>query len=388
MASNFFTRAFKRFKPAAFDFSRLRGPLVVIGSGAAIFAAMHFVLSFAFGPDAAALHPRQRPLGWPMYERIWGRVSALDHLYRSGQLPRDTRLGMFIGVSTSATGIERQFLDERATAADRWIVLSGAGMSLENIENVMHPVFFCSLKPSVVVLGIHPQMLVGESYLGDEPTVDPERVVGRRRRATKSQFAGFDVLSRLRQHWAIKHRAMAAAFLRTQIYAVRIYFFYLAGVTAESLYPPITEPWDENPLWLWYMDDAEDQFAHDQAEFWSKRGHFQPENYNPEGEQARSLVRMIRAYRKIGAKVYVVIMPLRSTLRKIVPPNAKPCIFEALDRAFPEAPPPVMDLEEAMPDQLFTDQVHLSRAGAERLSKLVADQLQAPPASSPAPDGS
>lgn len=359
-----------------------------MAAGAAlIFAAMHYVLGFALGDDAAAVHPRQRPLGWAMYERIWGRVAAVDHLYRNGQLPADTRLGVYLGVSTTATGVQRRVLEERTTAADRWIVLNGAGLSFENIENVMHPMFFCSLKPTTVVFGVHPQMLVGEPYIGDEPTIDTQRVVGRRRRALETQLEASGVLQRLREHWAVRNSALMGDFLRTQIYIFRVWFFYLAGVSAEGLFPPAPEPWDEPPLWLWNMDDADHQFAEDQVKFWSRRGHFEAENYNPDGAQARSFVRMIRAYRRLGAKVYVVIMPLRSSLRAMVPSNAKPCLFEALHRAFPEAPPPVVDLEDAIPDSYFTDEAHLSRAGADRLSKLVADRLQAPAANSPAPDG-
>jgi hypothetical protein len=358
------------------DPRRLQGPLVVAIGAAAIFGATHFVLTYALGADGAAVHPSQRPLGWALYDRIWGRVAAVDRLYQRGQLPPDTRLGVFIGVSTTAAGIERRFLDAKATAADRWIVLSGAGLSFENIENVMHPVFFCGLKPTAVVLGVHPQMLVGERYLGTEPTAGALRVVGRRRRALDSQFARFGGLGWLRAHWAVKHRGIMGHFLRSRIYMVRLLVFYMAGITAERLATPVAEPWDEDPLWLWNMYDAENQFAQAQHDFWDKRGHFEAENYDPEGRQAGCFVRMISAYRQVGAKVFVVLMPLRSTTRKFVPPNAKPCLYEALKRAFPDGPPPVIDFEKAIPDRLFTDEAHLSKEGADRLSKMVAERLQ------------
>ncbi|HET6884352.1 MAG TPA: hypothetical protein VFI31_29640, partial [Pirellulales bacterium] len=174
-----------------FRVSRYGGLAIVVLSGMAVFVASHWVLAFTFGPDAAAVQPSQRPLGWPLYERIWGRMAAVDRLYKRGQLPPDTRLGVFIGVSTTAAGIERKYLDAEATAADRWIVLSGAGLSFENIENVMHPVFYCSLKPTTVVLGVHPQMLVGERYIGDEPTAGAVRVVGRKRRRQQAQLKAF-----------------------------------------------------------------------------------------------------------------------------------------------------------------------------------------------------
>ena len=371
---NSFTRAFRLL--TFFNIARLRGVLVVVAGGVVIFAAAHYVLAFALGADAAAVHPSQRPLGWALYERMWGRVAAVDRLYQRGQLPPDTRLGVFIGVSTTAAGIQRRFLDAEATTADRWIVLSGAGLSFENIENVMHPVFFCSLKPTTVVFGVHPQMLVGERYLGDEPTAGPLRVVGRRRRALESHLADSSVLRWLRNHWAVKHRGIVGHFLRTRIYALRLFVFYFAGVNAERLATPAAEPWDEDPLWLWNMDDAQNQFAQAQLDFWSRRGHFKAENYDPDGAQARSFVRMISAYRELGAKVFVVIMPLRTTTRRIVPPNAKPCLYEVLHRAFPEAPPKVIDLEKAIPDRLFTDEAHLSKQGADRLSKMVAERLQ------------
>lgn len=360
-----------------FQISRYRGLLAVVAGGVAIFAASHFALVRLLGDNAAAVFPSQRPLGWPLYERMWGRIAAVDRIYKRGQLPPDTRLGVFIGVSTTAAGIERKYLDAEATAADRWIVLAGAGLSFENIENVMQPVSYLSLKPTVVVFGIHPQMLVGERYLTDEPTIGDVRVVGRRRRILDEQLKKFPLLHLLRQHWAVEHRDIVGHYLRTKIYDLRLWVFRLAGVSASSLAPPAFEPWDEDPLWLWNMDDLEHHFAEAQLNFWDRRDHFKPEKYDVDGPQARSITRMIRQYRGMGAKVFLVLMPLKSTTRAIVPPNAKPCLMEVLRKNFPDTTPTVIDLDDAIPDRLFTDEAHLSRNGADRLSKLVAERLRA-----------
>lgn len=376
---NSFIRGFRRLWPAAVQPSRLGGVLLVMALGLTIFVAMHYVLGLALGEDAALVQPRQRPLGLPMYERIWSRVSALDRMYQRGQLPPDTRLGVCLGVSTTATGIQRRFLDARATTADRWIVLSGAGLSFENLESVMLPLFFCRLKPSTVVLGVHPQMIAGEPHLGDDPIVARARVVGRRRRAIESRFAWVPAVPAIPKHWIVRNHATVERFLSSTIYAWRLGILYLAGLSAEYVYPPATEPWDDDPLWLWNMDDADNRFADEQVSYWSRLGHFKAANYDPDGAQAQSLVRMIRSYRQLGAEVYVVVMPVRSMLRSRVPPNAKPCLLEALHRAFADDPPTVIDLEDAIPDRLFTDHAHLSKAGAERLSRIVASRLQAPP---------
>jgi hypothetical protein len=61
--------------------------------------------------------------------------------------------------------------------------------------------------------------------------------------------------------------------------------------------------------------------------------------------------------------------------------------LEVLQNSIPEAPPTVIDLEQAIPDRYFLDEAHLSKVGAARLSKLVAERLQAKPAESPASDG-
>ncbi|HEV3339854.1 MAG TPA: hypothetical protein VG125_05840, partial [Pirellulales bacterium] len=364
--------------------SRLRGPLLVAAGIVAIFAAMHYVLCFTLGADAAAVHPRQRLLGFPLYEHIWQRVAAVDRLYHHGQLPPDTRLGVYLGVSTTATGIQRRFLDARATTADRWIVLSGAGLSFQNIESVMMPVFFCGLKPTTVVFGVHPQMLVGERYLGNEASVGPQHVVGRRQRAIESHSARLPALRWLRKlcakHWAAQHRFIMGEFLRAQIYTGRLCVFYFCGVTAEYLSTPAAEPWDDDPLLLWNLDDVENQFAQMQIDFWTGRGHFERANYDPQGAQARALVRMIRAYRTLGAKVYLVIMPLRSTTRRVMPANAKPCLLEVIEKSFPDNPPTVIDFQDEIPDRYFADEAHLSKSGSDRLSKEVAEQLRATPA--------
>jgi len=375
---SFFTKVFRRLAAAGFDLSRYRGILVVMAGVLLVFVAMHYVLGFTFGSDAAALHPRQRPLGWQMYEKTWGRVAAIDRLHLHGQLPPGTRLGVYIGVSTTATGIQRKYLDAGATSADRWIVLTGAGLSFENLESVMQPIFFCSLKPSVVALGVHPQMLVGERYLGDEPTMVPQAVVGRRLRSLRTSLAFLSPLSGIYMHWGIFHRIVVGHFLRSHIYSLRLWVFRLAGVSAERLFAPSPEPWDDDPLWLWHLDDREGEFSHLQIDFWSKRGHFKAENYDPDGDQARSFVRMLRDFRKLGAKVYVINMPMRSNIRRQVPPNAEKCFRDVIASAFPEDPPTVVDLHDAMPDQFFTDEAHLSKTGSNKLSKMVAERLQAP----------
>lgn len=364
---------------AAYNPMRLLGVLLVAVALVLIFIGMNFVLSWSLGSDAVVLQPSQRFLGLGTYEKIWGRVAAIDRLYHRGQLPHDTRLGVFIGVSTTAAGIERRYFDERATLADRWIVLTGAGLSFENMETVMAPVFFCSLKPSVVVFGVHPQMLVGERFIGNEPAVDFQPVVGRRKRAHKLLLSRFPFLEWLDRHWLVRNRLIVGQFFHGQIYGLKLLTFHLAGVSAEWIYPPSIEPWDDDPLELWNLDDWEGNFADAQAEFWKSRGQFEGKNYDAEGGGAKSFVRMLRAYRDWGADAYVVIMPLRSTVRSQVPSKAKPMLLEVIQNSIPEAPPPVIDLETAIPDRLFVDAAHLSKAGAVTLSKLVAEHLRAKP---------
>ncbi|HUY32675.1 MAG TPA: hypothetical protein VMV69_07815 [Pirellulales bacterium] len=374
---NFFTRASSRLARSAFDVSRYRGVIVTAAGTLVAFVALHFALGVAFGTGAERLSPNQRPLGLELYINVWSRVAAIDRMHHRGQLAADTRLGVVLGVSSTQAGIQRRILEAAATEANRWVVLTGAGLSFENLASVTRPVFFCSLRPSLVVMCVHPQMLVGEGYFADDETPTMPGVVGRAQRGRRaSPWAALGVVRLLRAHWIVKNHVGVGYYLRSLMYELRLWVFRAAGVSAEALFPAAEEPWDDEPLWWWQLDAANEDFAQSQIDFWRKQGHFKAANYDPAGPQARRFVGMIRDYRALGAEVYVVIMPLRSPLRRLVPPQAKPCLKKALRLAFPDAPPPIIDLERAIPDEFFTDEAHLGRSGAERLSTLVADRLE------------
>jgi hypothetical protein len=372
----FVTEAFGWLTRTPIDVTRYAGVLVVAIGLVTAFGASHYVFGFVFGPDAARLRPDQRPLGWLTYEHIWQRVATIDRLYRRGQLPSDTRLGIVVGVSSAQSGIHRRVLDAGKTAANRWIVLTGTGASFENMEKVMRPVFLCSLKPTVVVLCVHSQMLVGENYTGNQPAQAAEPVVGRSRRALESHPLIKDFLRMLAAHWVIRNHAIVAHYLRERIYEFRLWVFRWAHVRAEALSRPAPEPWDDEPLWWWHMDQADEAFATQQRAYWFQCGQFESRNYHPDGPQARSLVRMVRDFRDLGAEVKIVIMPIRSKLRNSVPKKAKQCLYDVLEGAFAEDAPPVKDLESAIPDRFFSDEVHFSSHGAQRLSKLVVEWLE------------
>ncbi|HEV3004514.1 MAG TPA: hypothetical protein VGX78_08625 [Pirellulales bacterium] len=376
-SDGFFTATFGWLTRTAFDVTRYAGVFIVAAGLVAAFGALHYLFGLVLGSDAARLLPDQRPLGWATYEHIWTRVATIDRLYHRGQLPPDTRLGIVVGVSSAQTGIERRILDANETAANRWIVLTGTGASFENMEKVMRPVFLCRLKPAVVVLCVHTQMLVGEPYATEEPLGKTQAVVGRSRRAIESNLLLSTFLRVLKAHWVIRHQAIVAHFLRERIYEFRLCVFRAVGVHAEALSRPAPEPWDDEPLFWWHLDRGEGEaFALRQLGYWWTCGHFEAKNYHPDGPQARCLVRMVQAFRDLGAEVKIVIMPLRSPLRRRVPRQAKTCLFDVLDRAFPDDPPPVFDLEKEIPDRFFSDEVHFSSRGAERLSKLVVERLQ------------
>ncbi|HVC94414.1 MAG TPA: hypothetical protein VND64_12025 [Pirellulales bacterium] len=371
-----------------FDLSRYRGVAIVAAGAMISFVALHYAFGIAFGARAERILPNQRPLGLELHAKNWSRVAALDRMHRRGQLAPDTRLGVVIGNSATQSGIQRRVLDMYATAANRWFVLTSAGMSFENLESYTKPIFYCSLKPSVVVMGVHPQMLVGEGYFAEEAPQRTLAVVGRRQRRLESRWTVMRalraipwvprLLKLLDAHWIVKNRGSVADYLRTRAYDTRLAVFRAAGVSAEAIFIPATEPWDDEPLWWWQVDAPNAEFAKLQTKFWKKHGHFKAWKYRPDGPQARSFIRLIRAYRDIGAKVYIVLMPLRSPARAQIPANARPCLLKVVRDAFPGDPPEIIDAETEIPDQYFADEAHLSHLGAERLSKFVAEHMQEP----------
>jgi hypothetical protein len=363
---------------AGFDLARYTGALVVVAGGLVAFALVHFALQFALGADAAALLDDQ-PIGWDKYKKVWSRVAAIDQFDQRGQLPADTRLGVVIGGSSAQAGFHPEILNAKASIANRWLVLSGTGMSFKNMESVTRPLFFCGLQPTVAVLCVHPQMLAGERYLPGEAPRDSEQVVGRRKLSAGVWKTW--VKRTLSAHWAVKNHVVVAHFLRSWVYQGRLSVFEEAGLRAAMLFEPSDEPWKDEPV-LWDLGPNEvfaQEFAQNQLDDWRTRGHFEAASYDPDGAQARCFVRMVEGLRKHGTKVYVVVMPERSPLRGLVPAQAKPRLWEVLRRAFPGREPPVFDAQEALPDRYFVDEGHLTRVGAARLTKLVADYLEQNP---------
>ena len=72
-----------------------------------------------------------------------------------------------------------------------------------------------------------------------------------------------------------------------------------------------------------------------------------------------------------GSRVFVLLMPEASWRRAFYEPG----IYEAYQSTVIEAaaPLPVMNFREAIPDELYFDNLHLRRQGAKRLSRQVAD---------------
>ena len=113
-----------------------------------------------------------------------------------------------------------------------------------------------------------------------------------------------------------------------------------------------------------------------QFDRWTKRGYFQANSYDAVGSQPASLARMVEGYRGLGAEVYIVLMPERSSLRSLIPPAAKQCLLSGLYNRFPEDPPRILDFQGSMADEYFNDHAHLTLEGSQRFTALVAQQLQ------------
>ena len=93
-------------------------------------------------------------------------------------------------------------------------------------------------------------------------------------------------------------------------------------------------------------------------EMYQKLGFFEPGRYRPDSSNALSLVKLIRASRKRGAKVCIVLMPEHSAFRTRVPTAGARCFAEINRINFPDDPVPVYDLRDRVSDDMFVDVVH------------------------------
>jgi lysophospholipase L1-like esterase len=95
------------------------------------------------------------------------------------------------------------------------------------------------------------------------------------------------------------------------------------------------------------------------------------------GRQYVDNTRQIDALRRRGAAVVCLLMPESSALRAMQPPVIAAAFNRALEAvAESSGPLRVIDLRQAMPEELFVDYGHMNEAGRQALSEKIPQLAQ------------
>ncbi|MBI5723138.1 MAG: hypothetical protein HZA50_04205 [Planctomycetes bacterium] len=370
------------------ELSRYRGMLTLLWIGLAI-VAINCCLLAATGPSPKWIVPDQLPIGWNYFDRVSRTVCTISGRQTNGQLPEDEFYGMVLGLSSAGAGIDGGILAQEGGRKGRFASLCISGLSMNNLLLANRSLLHSDLRPGLVILGVHPYMMVGDP---SRPKIEldplPYVFAGQWKKAEKVTRAWA---------WAAANRKHINNRIRLMLYDGRLAFYDLLGLDFQSFsaQPPMEDPWMppaavvnlENPATnLAGSSRPSDSVeykplygrAHDDwmEKVFRDRGWFDPQAYQKQyASSADDLVELAAGCRKLGAQVVIVLMPEGSRLRNQCPPFAEECLRRALADAFGNSVP-VFSYRDRIPDDRFSDFVHLGLKGKIELSRMIAADLR------------
>lgn len=335
---------------------RYRAVLVVGLSLAGVVVGLDLALTLLLGRDLNWHRPN---IFWVYVERAGSQVAAAEDLQRAGKLPADD-LVVLLGISSVLRDFDGQVLHENDAQQRRWLVLGGGGGTMTRLEVYAQALLRSPLDFGQVLIGIHPMMLwnggTAEPLHEDiENMLQPVSPAGLR----NVQAAVLEH-SWLGQRW---QRAFDCA--RVGLYRVRMALLAACGQDAGATFDPLADPWA-----AYQMRTADRNTPQALTLQWERlRQRCRAESYAGSDAEVAALVRVVRQLRARGTTVTIVLMPEHSRLRREIEPEVLTLLNAALAKAGGEQPLPVLDLSDALADDLFFDHSHLNERGRVRLSQ-------------------
>jgi hypothetical protein len=329
---------------AIVDLARYRALVRAIGGVLAALIAIDLVLRLVFGfaPPAlvrASFHDSHNR------ELVASRTSAVIAEHPAQPI------AVIVGASSAYDGMIPAVLDGADPAHRRWLNLAATGSSFDELRYTFAPLFASGLAADLVVVAVHPSWLAG-------------RVVG------DPMLDALMLPDAPRTSWLLYHRGLVNHAIRDELASAHASLLVeQLGVPFDSVYPPAADPWTTHRRTIGDRDPD----RRDQMELWRRKRWFDASWYARSDDEPNAAADVIAASKRTGKRVVIVFMPESSTLRAAVPAEAEAAFHRALARV--PAPPVVIDLRAAIPDDRFLDHIHLDEAGARLLSTTLASRL-------------
>ena len=281
-------------------------------------------------------------------------------------LGTDRPLGVLLGQSGLGTDVDARVLEEADGEAMRWENLHGWGSSVNLMVDVSDLLMLSGLKPNVVILGLSPVLLVGTNFVIQHP------LLARQQGKWIKPWI-----------WTYNNRLVVNHGTRLITNRIKLWLCRRFGFGLPAIYPP--KP-DTAPPTRRRVPRESARAEALRLETYEKVGWFDPGHYSPSSSNSRSLVKIIRDCRRLGATVGIVLMPETSLMRRLTPAEAVDLFAEINRIDFAEDPVPVYNLRSCVPDEMFHDVIHVNIDAMNAVSTLVARCVKDLLSAHPAPD--
>jgi hypothetical protein len=344
---------------------RYRGIALVMGGILAAVVMVDAGLNATVGLTARWLPYHEYPTDTSVFDATGGKIVAAMASERVQG--RDRPLGVLFGQSTVGAAVDPRIMEHDVQPPMRWANLHGWGGSLNRTLDLSDMTLLSGLKPSVVVLGINPYMLVGRDY---------GATVGLEKKSVKRAIK--------ERSWTITNYILVNYLIRYNILWAKFWIFDHFGQGIGAMYRPDDGLSGIPPPALAQAGagaaKAKERVVSDgevKARLVENRalGWFEPERYTVNENNAHSLAKIVHDWRARGARVIIVLMPEHSLFRNQFPAEATRCFAAINDKFFHDDPVPVINLRDRIADQRFQDPDHVNITGRQEASHLVAARV-------------
>jgi hypothetical protein len=319
-----------------FAFNRLIPLLTALLCVGLAMIVLDIALRTALGPVPAWLPAKF----YGYLDELGSRIAKVEQLERQGKVDPQ-RLVVVIGGSAVRADLDPRTLEANDPLHRQWLILGGAGSTFLNLETQTRVFVDSSLKPGLIILGVHEKMLHRKD-----------------RRVHTSRAALF-----VADHsWLYDNREDLQAFTAIVLNRAANFQRRIFNLPMSAIYTPERDPWTADST---YASRRHDESSSVEFEWRGLHGDFQLDQYESNDDEFEAFRRMVDELRAHGSRLVLVLMPEPARARSDQPPIVARQ-FEAAVASV--APLEVIDLRASGPEDLYFDPSHLNSEGRTRFS--------------------
>jgi hypothetical protein len=314
---------------------RLSAPLLAAAAIGLALAGFDAGLTALFGSRPRWLPPQ---LFAGSVSQVGARIARIEQLTSSGNID-NARLVSVIGNSAVEQGLDPRILAATDPHRRTWLVLAQGGGSVRELDIYGQELADSALRPRLVFLGLQISMFHSQDECPAAASVS----------------------------WLDRNYDSLVDCKTLLLYHLTRGIQATLGLPMSAMFLPQTDPWSA-PAYRYDMRLPDAAMAY---QLNGLKPRLDPRQYESIDRQTAALQALVEKLRRRGAQVIGVLMPETSSFRAMQSPIMTLRFQEAAASvAGAGLPLRVIDLRNAMPDDLFYDYIHLNQRGRERLSEL------------------